>query len=64
MRVAVFVLLVVMSGAAGSGVVDYSDQEGWGGFCNSPDSIKQSPVDVVVPETSTTVEGNLVLLSG
>lgn len=52
-------LLLVVSEAA----FDYAKQGEWGGVCNKAESKKQSPVDVITPETSTEVEGKLFELS-
>lgn len=43
--------------------VDYSKQGEWGGTCNLAESKKQSPVDVITPESSTEVDGKFVELS-
>ena len=58
--VAVFLVAVVYSSEV---PIDYSKQEEWGGVCNNAESKKQSPVDVISPETSTEVNAKFVELS-
>jgi len=58
--VAVFLVAVVYSSEV---PIDYSKQAEWGGVCNNAESKKQSPVDVISPETSTEVDAKFVELS-
>lgn len=57
------VTLAAVLVAVHSAGADYSDQAGWAGVCNVGTSKKQSPVDVISPETKTVVDGKLLELS-
>ena len=50
---------VVYSG----GSVDYDKQDEWTGTCNLAESKKQSPVDVITPQSSSELDGKFVDLS-
>jgi len=56
----VFLVFVVYNSEA---AFDYTKQNEWAGSCNNADSKKQSPVDVITPESSTKVDGKFVELS-
>ena len=50
--------------SSGGGALDYEKQGEWGGDCNKKGSMKQSPVNVIIPKESTAATGKLVKLSG
>jgi len=62
LKVVAVVLLVAVVYSSES-TVDYSKQGEWGGICNVAESKKQSPVDVITPESSDEVDGKFVELS-